>query len=401
MVKHQDNARQRRKKRYNRQKYITGGLRQEGFYLGMLKGDSGKYFDKDHYNIDKMSGYNKDVVMDIDMRQYGRSTAMFYKILKNFAVYGGSSVVARRQQVEADATGAKMLPALKQFKQFANIDKYFKCKSGILGPEIYFWRVIKDDKGNENYEEVLVAAFISVKTAAGKKSIDFPNTNLFFYDECIPEDGKELPDEERKVDSLINTVLRDTTRPNRIYLFSNVGSVDNHFFKKLNVKLPKGGQIQKGTAVVGDARVSWVFSYGTKPPSLQNKDKKKLGMRWSALGDYARVSEGIDFLDDNANVVKMSNVSIEPLYNIYITNKRSFSVNFIASSDLYYIAEENPKIEEKYAFKYDLTISKKAYYVDRKSPIFKIIEEGLISRKMIFKNQILKNMIIDLLNNDY
>ena len=395
--RHQDNSRQRRRKKYNIQRYRTGGLRQEGFHLGMLKGTVGHHFDKQHYDVQGMCSYNTDTVMDIDMRQGGRTTTgVFFKILKNFDVYGGSSVVTRRQQVEADATGTKMIPALKQFKEFAKVDEFFQCRMGKLGPEIYW---VKDIDGKD--KNVLLASFISAKTAAGKKSIDFPDTNQFFFDECIPEDGKELPNEGDRIDSLINTVLRDTTRPNRIFLYSNVGSVDNHLFKKLGIKLPKSGQIQRGTAVKNGARVSWVFSYGTKKQSLKNKDNKKLGMRWSALGDYARVSEGVDFLDDNANVVKMANVSIEPLYNIYISNKRAFSVNFIASSDLYYISEENSKIEEKYAFKYDLTISKKAYYVDRKSPIFKIIEEVLISRKMIFKNQILKNMVIDLLNNEY
>ena len=395
------NQRQYKRKKKRIEIYKRGALRQLDFSLGLLKGKSGLYFDTKHFNFKRLTAYGRDVVLDWEQRAAGRTTSAFYEILDNFEKTGGASCFARRSQAEADAVALSFLSELGKFKIFANIGKYFYIKQGAIGYVLYYHQKMKDKKGEEYDQSVEVCYFVSIKTASGKKSIQFPETNLFFIDECVPEDGKELKDEGTKVASLINTVLRDKTRRSRIYLFSNAGSINNPYFRIFKIKIPKKGFISKGTAISPDGdRVSWVFCYGSKNKDLIAKDKKGLGMRFSSLTDYRNVSASIDFLDDDANVVKLKGVQVEPMYNVYIDKNRAFTVNYIVENDLIYISDLNPKVTEKYAFNYKLTLSQRAEFVDRKSVVFKNIEANVINCKVLFKDQRLKNAIIDLLNGD-
>lgn len=94
--------------------------------------------------------------------------------------------------------------------------------------------VLKDAKG--------VGYFVSLSTAQKTRSSSYPKVWLIIYDEFIPVDGRELPQngEWDAYVGFLQTVFRDPTKAKSLFLANAIpGGEFNSYFIKLNL-FPKG-----------------------------------------------------------------------------------------------------------------------------------------------------------------
>ena len=361
--------------------------------LEEMKGEEGLELDNLHFSWYEAYRANRDINAVNTERKDGKTVADYDAIIYNAKKNGGRTSFIRRSQTEAFEAADSFIDEMSKFKLYAKCGNYFKIKSDRSRKKLIF---CCEDEHKEPHEEI-IAFFIDLKTACKKKSVAY-NCNWAIMDEFLPEDRKFLEDEDVKFASLMNTILRDRERNNKLFLTSNVGSYENPYYKMFGI-VPKEGV---STGKTEDGKLTYWLKIGQKNPLLKDVDAKSLGDRITLQTSYAKIAIDNKFIDSTAAVAKVKDFKIKPSFTVYVDDDKVFTVSYIKQGDGYsamYIEKKRDSLPKNKIISCNIetALKKDIKYHNKKSSFFSTIKTNIENGNVVFETLELKYLLFELL----
>lgn len=361
--------------------------------LELMQGEEGLEFDNLHFTWYPALRANKDLNVANTERKDGKTNANYCLINYNGKKYGGKTSFIRRSQTEAFEAADSFLDELSKFRIYAKIADYIKIKNKKSRKELIFF--YNDENGD--YHEVVLGYFLDLKTACRKKSIAY-NCNFIIFDEFLPEDRKFLENEDVKFASLLNTIMRDITRPNKVFLTSNVGSYVNPYYTMFDIHVKDG----EFTGKTKDGSISFWMEIGGKNPLLKDIDAESLGDRITRQTSYAKIAIDNKFIDSTAAVEKVKDFKIKPSFTVYVEDNKAFTVSYIKQGEGYcamYIEKKRDTLPKNKIISCNIetALKKDIKYHNKKSSFFSTIKTNIENGNVVFETLELKYLLFELL----